>query len=195
MLVWRSIQRAAALLWTVAMARNLQGQAARSAVAWMAGALLLLAAPVARAEIYGWVDAYGHFTYSNLPPPRDARVTDVIPEDPFEHPGPAAVREAQEAAARDRQRLQELELARLQRQVVDYPAPPAMPPPLAGCGYDAGPGCDLPGYYVVGGLGWAGWPRGGAYLRHARNPGAPHRGGPAVARVGLAAHGASSGHR
>ena len=38
----------------------------------------LLAPSAAVAEIYGWVDPSGEVTYSNLPPPKNARVIDRI---------------------------------------------------------------------------------------------------------------------
>ncbi len=106
----------------------------------------------AGAEIYGWVDDSGTVTYSNLPPPKGARLTDVIHETPL---SPQAVADAAHrselAALNDRIRLLELESARARREVVDYPAPPATPPGL-GCGPDGYTDCSAPWgpYYSTG---------------------------------------------
>lgn len=135
---------------------------------------LLLAAGVtgfafavpAMAEIHGWVDAQGNVTYSNLPPPPGVKITDVIREEPID---PQALAEArlrsEQEQRRDKIRLLELEQARAQRTVVDYPAPPPAPPLAAGLGcgpngqYDCFDGSV--GWPVVGVLPYAVWGRAG----------------------------------
>jgi hypothetical protein len=104
------------------------------------GGLTALLPTLCAAQIYGWVDNFGNFTYSNLPPPKDVRVTDVIPEEPG--PSPKAQAEAARlnelAALNERIRSLELQQMRRPTEVVDYAPPP--PPVAAGCadGYDCG---------------------------------------------------------
>jgi len=89
-----------------------------------------LAPSAATAEIYGWVDPSGSVTYSNLPPPKNARVIDVIEEAPPPSPQAQAAAEAAHQAEmralneRVRQLEQELQLSRYDS------APP--PPPYPG---------------------------------------------------------------
>src|SRR5579864_7517917 len=52
----------------------------------LSGAIGALAPAVASGEIYGWVDPSGDVTYSNLPPPKNAKVFDVIQETPTPTP-------------------------------------------------------------------------------------------------------------
>lgn len=113
------------------------------------------AAPCA-AEIYGWVDSNGTFTYSNLPPPKDARVTDVIAEEPARASGAAPARQADIAALNDRIRLLELQRDRERMRAAEIPAPPAYfppapPQPAYGCGPDGDSDCSVYGgpYYVT----------------------------------------------
>lgn len=100
---------------------------------------------VSSAEIYGYVDSFGHFTYTNLPPPSDARVTDVIPDEPAVSPKALAEANAQAQldAANERIRLLELEQMHQSLRDPDYPNPPVA---SSGCGpggaydcSDAGP--------------------------------------------------------
>jgi hypothetical protein len=104
-----------------------------------------LSAAVPAQQIYGWTDSNGEVTYSNLPPPKGAKVTDVIPNTPL---SPAAVQEAAQrseiSALNDRIRLLELEQARNKREVVDYPATPAGPPApgVTACGQDGYADCN-----------------------------------------------------
>ena len=105
-----------------------------------AAALVLLGSMslpvICSAEIYGWIDGSGVLTYSNLPPPRGADVTQVIHQDPNSPKEQAEVaRQAQIAALNDRMRLLELQLA-LSRQagVANYPAAPPAPASVS-CGY------------------------------------------------------------
>jgi hypothetical protein len=126
----------------------------------------------AAAEIYGWVDASGSVTYSNLPPPKNARVVDVIPETP--PPSPQAMAAAEAAHQSEMRALNEkvrqIELERQQaRSAAAYPAgaPPSYgPPPSYGQAPSYGPaasydsGCDAayydcdlwdgPAYYNTG---------------------------------------------
>jgi hypothetical protein len=106
------------------------------------------------AEIYGWVDTQGRVTYSDTPPPKDSRVIDVIHETPA---GPDVLARAAERIKadelRDRVRLLELELARRERTVVDYPGPQVAPAGV-GCGpdgrYDCNQEYDWSPYYTTG---------------------------------------------
>lgn len=104
-------------------------------------------------QIYGWTDANGDVTYSNLPPPKGAKVTDVIPDSPM---SPQAIQEAARrselSALRDRIRLLELEQERSKREVVDYPGTPAATPISAPCSGDTSADCDPTAapYYTSG---------------------------------------------
>jgi hypothetical protein len=108
---------------------------------------------VANAEIYGYLDSDGSFTYTNIPPPANARVTDVIHEDP---PVPAkvaaeAARQSEINALNDRIRLLELENSRAKHVTVDYPAQPVAPAGV-GCGPNGQYECsdDYGPYYTTG---------------------------------------------
>jgi len=129
-------------------------------LAGLAGALALLAGAPAQAEILGWVDAAGNVTYSNMPPPKDARVIDQIEEEPVD---PQALARAQAAAAalhasqlqalNDRVRELEQQLKQNQRAAapVIYPVAPPVPPGI-NCDsqyYDCG-AWDGPVYYTIG---------------------------------------------
>jgi hypothetical protein len=90
-----------------------------------------LAPSAALAEIYGWVDPSGAVTYSNLPPPKNARVIDLIEEAPPPTPQAQAAAEAAHQAEmralneKVRQLEQELQFTRYQS------APPPPPYPTA----------------------------------------------------------------
>jgi len=123
---------------------------------WAAPLLLCCAWFVspASAEIYGWTDASGVTTYSNLPPPQGAKLTDVIHETPLSPQALAeAAHNAEVSALNDRIRLLELEMARQQRQVVDYAGAPA-PAAGIGCGpggyVDCDPAYDYTPYFTTG---------------------------------------------
>jgi hypothetical protein len=102
----------------------------------------LTCAPVG-AEIVGWVDDSGNVTYTNMTPPRGAKVVDRIAEDP---PDPRAKVPADAAAQAQLQalndRVRDLEL-QLRQGSPPPPSPwdqPAYAPPpvaLAGSGCDA----------------------------------------------------------
>jgi len=185
----------------------------------LAAALLMVCAvpSVCSAEIYGYIDSSGTFTYSNLPPPKDARVTDVIPEDPASRvqPSETAVRLAQVAALNDRVRLLELENERARHAPLDFPAPPAVVngctdgygdpidcaggsgPYFSGLPYAYYPTAIWPAYYPGGRGNWRGH---GGYQGGYGHGGGVHgghggHGGPAHASVGYggASHG-SAGH-
>lgn len=157
----------------------------------------LVFTPPASAEIYGWTDASGETTYSNLPPPAGARVTDIIHETPL---SPQAVAEAahrtEVSELNDRIRLLELEMARQQRQVVDFAAPPATPAGL-GCGpggyADCNPSYDYSPYFTTG-LWYGNGMRGRHDGRgHGHASGRPGHGGPMrISHAG--AHGAKTAH-
>ena len=156
----------------------------------------------ARADVYVWLDVSGKTNVSNLAPPDDARVTNVI------HSVPRTA--AQEEAARDAARRAEVQalndrVARLQEDLerqrreaawvpAAYPpptvvyAPPApyvnyAPPPPPSYVADVAPpafGCDSP-WSNCGFGGW-GWPYGQTVIvtdggRHF------HRGGPGHGHV------------
>jgi hypothetical protein len=139
------------LVCAVGRAPRARGPAALAAA--VLGALLAAALPaVASAEIYGWVDPSGTVTYSNLPPPRDAKITDVIHDTPMSPQAIAeAARRSEISALNDRIRLLELELARTQREVVEYPGPPPGPAGV-GCGPDGYSDCNPQWgpYYTTG---------------------------------------------
>jgi len=127
------------------------------------GALLLPA--LASAEIYGWVDPSGSVTYSNLPPPKNARVIEVIQEEPPLDPSVIAQakaaadasHQAQLQALNDRIHALERQVQQVQHQPPPPPAPyPVASAPIASAGCDAEYfDCDLwsgPAYYTVGTL-------------------------------------------
>jgi len=123
----------------------------------LAGLAGVLACTSSHGEIYGWVDDSGHVTYSNLAPPKSARVFDQIEETPID---PAALAQSQ-AAAREAQlqalneRVQQLERQLKQGQQAPAPVSYAPPPSMA-----AAAGCDpqvydclawdSPIYYSIG---------------------------------------------
>ncbi len=166
-----------------------------AATAGLAG---VLAVSTARAEIYGWVDASGAVTYSNLPPPKGARVIDTIKEVPVDASSQAQARAAADAAHQAQlqalnDRLRELEnevqQARRAPPAVAYPPAPPAPPSFAaadcdGQFYD----CDAwagPVYYSVGLLGrWPGYRFADGHMHHLRHhtqSGGVARGHPSVA--------------
>jgi hypothetical protein len=73
------------------------------------------------ADIYRWVDASGHVTFSDSPPPKGARLVVVVPDAPAPPPTAAAIGEAE--IRRLSQRIQSLE-----REVKVASRPPAPPP-------------------------------------------------------------------
>lgn len=166
----------------------------------LAGAALL---PLrAGAEIYGWVDPSGDVTYSNLPPPANARVIEVIPDTPPPSPqqraAAAAAHDAEMKQLNDRVQQLERELRASRMEAPPYPAygpPPAYaaapsygaPPPAPYPAYDTGP-CDSdffdcnqwdgPIYYTTGFAPWWGYRRRGFddfhHHHHFAGPAAPH---------------------
>src|SRR5271165_6528468 len=156
----------------------------------------------AAAEIYGWVDSSGSVTYSNLPPPKDAKIIDRIEEAPSTPQSQAAA-----AAAHDAQmqtlnaRVQQLEWELRQSTMAPAP-PPSAPYPVASApsyGPDCDPGffdCgvwDGPAYYTIGVPYWPYYrPREGFHHRGGF-PHPPHSGGPpfkggAPMAVGVSPH-------
>ncbi len=140
----------------------------------LVGASCALAPSLAAAEITGWVDPSGGVTYSNLPPPKNARVIDVIEEAPPPTPEAQAAAEAVHQAEmralneRVRQLEQELQQSRYQSPPPPpYPvaAPPSYGPPPSYASY--GPSCDPgffdcnawggPIYYSIGVVPWWGF--------------------------------------
>jgi hypothetical protein len=125
----------------------------------MVGSLLsvvgALTPSIAAAEIYAWIDPSGDVTYSNLPPPKNARVFDVIRETP---PPTAQEQAAAEAAHQAQMRVlndkvqqleQELQQTRWQASApVPYPAgaPPSYGPPPSYASASSYGGCD-PEYF------------------------------------------------
>jgi len=130
---------------------RLSGSAAAVLVA-LVGAAAMLVPSIALAAIYGWVDASGAMTYSNLPPPKDARV--VVEIDDIAPPTPQAQAAADAAHASEmralEERLHQLESERPRLSAYGPPPPaysvpaPAYGPPPLSASY--GPGCD-PDYY------------------------------------------------
>lgn len=140
----------------------------------MVGVLGASAPLPAAAEIYGWVDASGSVTYSNLPPPKDAKVVDVIheiPSTPESRAAAAAAHQAEMQALNDRVRQLEFEM-QTQRQVSAPPPPPPSYTVASGPSYapSYGPECDPeyfdcgvydgPAYYTVGVPYWGYYRRG-----------------------------------
>jgi hypothetical protein len=139
-------------------------------VSALAGVAAAFAPLNAAAEIYGWVDPSGAVTYSNLPPPKNARVIDVIQETPPPTPQAQAAAEAahqsEMRALNERVQQLERELQQTRWQAPPAPSYPASAPPSYGPppGYaptaSYGPGCDPefldcdswagPVYYSVG---------------------------------------------
>jgi hypothetical protein len=84
----------------------------------------------AHADIYTWVDAKGNVNLSNLPPPQDARVTQVFREDPAVHVSSDAARaaarsdEVKALAERVTQLEQDLDAAKRVPPAVAYAPPP-----------------------------------------------------------------------
>jgi hypothetical protein len=169
----------------------------------LSGVLGALLPSLASAEIYGWIDPSGSFTYSNLPPPKNARVIEVIQEEP--PPDPATLARAKAAAdaahqvqlqaLNDRLRQLEREVQQVQRQPpppVPYPVASA-PPPGSGCDsdyFDCGVWSG-PAYYTIGTLEpwrfahhWDGQFRGTHHMPHhpGGGPGGGHRSGPSFHR-------------
>jgi hypothetical protein len=99
------------------------------------GAAAVLAPSYAAAEIYGWVDGSGAVTYSNLPPPKNAKVIDVIEEAPPPSPqSQAAAQAAHQAEMRAlndkvQQLEREIQQTRWQATPPPTPYPTAAPPP------------------------------------------------------------------
>jgi hypothetical protein len=134
---------------------------------WMLAAALSCALPsIASAEIYGWVDGNGTFTYSNLPPPPEARVTDVIDEPSSAERASSAAKahEAEVAALNDRIRLLQLEKDRALSLAAQRPSAPVYmpgPEPAAyGCGPDGSYECSAVPAILYGGV-WPARYRGG----------------------------------
>jgi hypothetical protein len=167
---------------------------------WVGGVLLGIAGGLtctpARAEIVGWVDDSGHVTYTNMAPPKGAKVVDRIAEDPADtrpQVATGAAAQAQLQALNDRVRDLEQQL----HQGSSAPAPwdqtayaPPPPGPLAPRGCDSAYyDCDL----------WAGPPvytlytyaRGVGYYRqhgeHRFHGGQGGRGGRDVHRASVVA--------
>lgn len=173
-------------------------------VAQVLTALIAISCPaMGHAEIYCWTDENGTVSYSNLPPPKGVKVTDVIAEAPEAAQSQAdTARRVEVSALNDRIRLLELEMARAKREAVDYappapPAPAAMPAAGFGCSTDGYGDCDYPWspypYYFTGGYGYRG--RGPAYP-HGYGHGGGHPGkhpGPTSIRLGRAGS-APGGH-
>jgi hypothetical protein len=146
------------------------------------GVLGVLVPSLAAAEMYCWVDASGSVTYSNLPPPKEARLLEIIPEEPPLEPARVAqakaladeARQSQMQALNDRIRQLEQQVELTQRQ-----PPPAVPYPVASgpastcdseffdCGGWAGP------YYTVGYLAPGSF-RHRPFGHHHGDHGAPH---------------------
>ena len=161
----------------------------------------VLAPSVANADIYAWVGPSGDVTYSNLPPPKNARVFAVIeetaPPTAQQQAALDAAHQAEMRALNDRvQQLErEMQQSRWQAEApLPYPAgaAPAYPPPpppsyASGCDYDF-MDCDLlgpPVYYTAGvPLWWGfrghreGFHQGFHHFPHGSRPiGGPHFGG------------------
>jgi hypothetical protein len=152
---------------------------------------------VANAEIYAWVDPSGDVTYSNLPPPKNARVFAVIeetaPPTPQQQAAADAAHQSEMRALNDRvQQLErEMQQSRWESEPpAPYPvaaAPYPPPPPGYGAGCDSEYlDCDMlggPVYYTAGvPLWWGQRPHREGFhqgFHHSPHPGRP-LGGPRV---------------
>jgi hypothetical protein len=133
------------------------------------GLVGIFAPSLASAEIYAWIDSNGDVTYGNLPPPKNARVFEVINETPPPSPQSQAAAEAAHQAEmralndRVQQLEQELQQSRYQAMPpAPYPmaAPPSYAPPPDYATASSYGGCDSdfydcsswagPVYYTVG---------------------------------------------
>lgn len=181
---------------------NRLGWAATLAVATAGASTPLPAA----AEIYGWVDSSGSVTYSNLPPPKDAKIIDRIEETPSTPQSQAAAAAAHDAQMRSlNARVQQLEWELRQSAMTPAP-PPSAPYPVASAP-SYGPDCDAgfydcgmwdgPAYYTIGVPYWPSYyrPRGDFHYHgyghpgfgHPPHGGAPFKGGAPMA-VGVSPH-------
>ena len=155
----------------------------------------------AAAEITGWVDSSGSVTYSNLPPPKGAKVIDVIEEVPSTPQSQAAAAAAHDAQMQSlNARVQQLEWE-LRQSAMAPAAPPSAPYPVASApsyGPDCDPGffdCGVwngPAYYSIGVPYWPYYrPRAGFHNRgafpHPPHSGPPFRGSAPMA-VGFSSH-------
>lgn len=108
------------------------------------GVVGMLAPSLASAEIYAWIDSNGDVTYGNMPPPKNARVFEVIEEAPPASPqSQAAAQAAHEAEMRAlNEKVQQLE-QELRQSHMPPPAPyPMAGPPGYGPPPDYGPAPD-----------------------------------------------------
>src|ERR1700712_3111446 len=96
-------------------------------LAALMGLVAVIATPQAHADIYTWVDASGAVNVTNLPPPKTARVTNVVPDSPRP---PVTAADAAAAAARASQEAQALadRVHELELQVEQARAQPPAPP-------------------------------------------------------------------
>jgi hypothetical protein len=161
------------------------------------GVVGVLAPSLASAEIYAWIDANGDVTYGNMPPPKNARVFEVIDETPLPTPEKqAAIEAAHQAEMRAlNQKVQQLEQQLQQSHYQAMPPPPypmAAPSPYAPAPeYSAGPSyptaCDSdfydcsswagPVYYTVGVLPYGGFRHHHDFDGFHRHGHFPHPGG------------------
>jgi Domain of unknown function (DUF4124) len=122
---------------------NKLGWPAAMRVGAVVGLVGMLTPSLASADIYAWVDSDGSVTYGNLPPPKNARVFEVIKDTP---PSPEAEAAAQAAHRSEMQalnaRVQQLEQELQQSRYQAMPPPPPaypMPPPSYGSAASYGP--------------------------------------------------------
>jgi uncharacterized protein DUF4124 len=183
-------------------AMNRQGWAAALVVATV-GVMGASTPLPAAAEIYGWVDSSGSVTYSNLPPPKGAKIIDRIEETPSTPQSQAAAAAAHEAQMQSlNARVQQLEWE-LRQSAMAPATPPSAPYPAASApsyGPDCDPGffdCgvwDGPAYYTIGVPYFPyfrsreGFHNRGGFTRpHPPHSGSPFRGGAPMA-VGVSSH-------
>jgi hypothetical protein len=140
----------------------------------------ILGLPAAWADVYVWVDALGHTNVSNLAPPDDAKVKNVIKSVPRtaaqEEAARAATQRAEMQALNDRVAMLQEQLEQSRREAAVMPAAFAPPPvvyapppqynwapPPTPYAADTAPesqwgwGCDYSPWSNCG-FGWGGWP-------------------------------------
>lgn len=85
------------------------------------------------ADIYRWVDAFGHVTYSDTPPPKGTRLVGVVPYTPPPPPTAAAIGEAEIRRLSQRILSLEREVQLANRPPLPSPVQYIPPPQSAPC--------------------------------------------------------------
>ena len=159
----------------------------------------VLGASSAGADVYVWVDALGHTNVSNIAPPDDAKMKNVIKSVPRtaaqEEAARAAAQRAEMQALNDRVAMLQDQLEQTRREAAVMPAayapPPvvyAPPPPQYSWAQPPAPyvadttpdsswgwGCDNSSWSNCG-FGWGGWPFVGVVVNNGNGKHFHHKG-------------------